>query len=325
MNIILSIIIPNWNGKKYLRVCLNSLRRQTLKDFEVILVDNGSKDGSVEFLKRRYPEVMIISLPKNYGFSKAINIGIKQARGEYIAILNNDTEADKDWLLNSIDVIRRNPDSGFCASLVLNYFDRDIIDTAGDCYAKTGVPFKRGMEEKFSEEFGYERQVFGASGCAAVYKREIFDRLGLFDENFFAYFEDVDFSFRANLLGIKCIYNPSAIVYHIEGASTRPILKRYTRRGLDTKEKTYLIARNKIYIIIKNLPLSLIVKYFPNILFGLLKHASYHFRKSGYFVYFFLGTFAGIAGIGKFLRKRKKVQRERKVSIQEIETLIKFH
>ena len=204
----ISVIIPNFNGQRFLKTCLDSLRKQSYQDFEVIVVDNGSTDGSIKYIAENYPEVRIIPLIKNFGFSRAVNEGIKVSRGKYIALLNNDTEADPEWLKELYYALERNPELGFCASRMINYYHRDILDGAGDCFPRSCRPFKRAIG---NEGYNITKLVFGASAGAALYKKELFETVGYFDEDFFAYFEDVDLSLRAQLLGFKCLYVSTAI------------------------------------------------------------------------------------------------------------------
>jgi hypothetical protein len=251
----ISVIIPNWNGKKYLKTCFDSLRNQSFKNFEIILVDNGSEDGSVEFIKNNYPEVNIAALPENTGFSKAVNIGIKKAQGNYVALLNNDTETHPNWLKNLKLAAEKYPQYDFFACKILCFDKRDIIDSAGDGYKINGVAYRRGHYQKDNNEFNQEQEIFGPCGAAALYKKELFNKIGFFDEDFFAFYEDVDLNFRAQLAGFKCLYIPSAVVYHIGHG------------GLERKsifvEK--LQIRNMLYVLIKNMPSAMILKYFKTI------------------------------------------------------------
>jgi len=251
----ISVIIPNWNGKKYLKTCFDSLRNQTLKDFEIILVDNGSEDGSLEFTKKNYPEVKIIALSENTGFSKAVNIGIQRANGEWIALLNNDTETHPNWLQNLKLAAEKYPQYWIFASKILCFGERNKIDSAGDGLYINGVAYRRGHYQKDSNEFNQEQEVFGPCGAAALYKKKLFDKIGLFDEDFFAFYEDVDLNFRAQLLGFKCMYIPSAVVYHIgHGTALKvsPLVKK-------------LQTRNMYFVLIKNMPFILLLKYFRKI------------------------------------------------------------
>lgn len=234
------------------------MERQTFRDFEVIVVDNGSIDGSVEFVEENYPDIRVIRLERNKGFSVAVNIGIREAKGEYVALLNNDTEAHPRWLEELVKALDRYHEAGFCASKMINFYDRSLIDRAGDCFTIYGLALKRGVDEHDGPEFNREEYVFGACAGAAIYRRSLFEDIGFFDEDFFAYLEDVDLSFRAQLYGYKCLYVPSAVVYHMAGVTSRTFQTRWKRLGVNIK--------NNLFVVIKNMPGRLILKYFPLII-----------------------------------------------------------
>lgn len=310
-----------------MKTCIDSLRIQSFQDFEVIVVDNGSTDGSTEYLAGNFPDVRIISLTRNFGFSRAVNEGLKVSRGEYIALLNNDTETDPDWLKELYYALEGDPDLGLCASRMINYYHRDTLDGAGDYFPRSGRAFKRGMGKKVSDGYNITELVFGASGGAALYKKELFETVGYFDEDFFSYFEDVDLSFRAQLQGFKCMYVPTAIVYHVGGGTSEANITGFNEakeilRDKKLRERTFLLARNRIYVIIKNIPLILILKYLPNIIGGHMISFGYHSVKSGHIKEFLCGVFIGIADIPRFLSKRKLIQDHKKLSIREIDRLI---
>ena len=250
-----SVIIPNWNGRRHLAECLDSVGMQSFRDFETILVDNGSDDGSVLFVRERYPGVEIVALPENAGFAGGVNAGISAARGEYAVLLNNDTEVDPCWLENLARAVRENPDVWIFASKLLNYYDRNIIDTAGDALDLTLGPYKIG-EYRPSDDFRERSFIFGACGGGGCYKRALFERIGLFDEDFFAYFEDVDMSFRANWAGFRCLSVPDAVIYHKVAATS----------GADSASKDrfdIMRRRNYICLIVKNYPVAFLVRHLP--------------------------------------------------------------
>lgn len=249
-----TVVIPNWNGERFLKVCLVSLRRQNLGDFEVILVDNGSTDGSVELVAEIFPEIKIISLEKNLGFSAAANAGIRASSTELVALLNNDTEQDPDWLEVLVRASDAHPEAGFFASKLVDYHDRRFLDGAGDALRLSGLPYRLGHGEKDRGQFDEPSFVFGACAAAALYRREMLDEIGLFDEDFVSYCEDGDLSFRAQLAGYKCFYLPDAVVYHMGSASTG---------GKRSATATRLGTRNSLSLLIKNLPLSVAPHILP--------------------------------------------------------------
>jgi GT2 family glycosyltransferase len=251
-----SVIIPNWNGKDLLGPCLESLYRQQFDDFEIILVDNGSNDGSVLFVEKNFPQVAIIRLDENRGFSAAVNAGISVSSSPYICLLNNDTEVDQRWLGEIVAALDGNPDVGSAASKILFFSDRTTVNSAGDEFSFFGVPYQRRLMRGDGVLFNEPQFVFSACGAAALYRRELFQKVGLFDEAFFAYQEDVDLGFRAQLLGYRCLFVPRAIVYH----KSRMTSSRVS--GL----RLYLNQRNKYFVLIKNLPAKLIILCLPLIL-----------------------------------------------------------
>jgi GT2 family glycosyltransferase len=253
-----SIIIPNWNGINHLGECLDAIDSQTFRDFEVILVDNGSIDGSPEFVRNNHPSVRIVKLCENLGFAAGVNAGIRSAQGEYICLLNNDTETDQHWLENLSVAIRDYPEVWIFASKLLKYYDRGVIDSAGDDYDLWLGPYKIG-ENQPTEAYTERRFIFGPCGGGGCYRRELFARVGFFDEDFFAYFEDVDLSFRANWRGFRSLFVPEAVIYHKVAA---------TSGGDSLNRERFEIMRRRNYLLLlaKNYPASFLASYLPFIL-----------------------------------------------------------
>lgn len=322
-----SVIIPNWNGAKFLETCLNSLRRQSFQEFKTILIDNGSTDTSVVFVRDNFPEVLLITLDWNHGFSEAVNRGIAHANTPFVALLNNDTETASDWLEKGIAALREHPEAGFVACQVRDFFERNRLDSAGDIITRTGLPLKRGMDEMAQGEFLKQRFVLGASAGAALYRREVLERIGEFDTDYFMYLEDVDWSLRAALQGVKCLYAPAARVYHIEGGSD-PSRQAFLERGntkrqdFHTQNRTYWITRNRVRLLVKNYPAPLILKLSPWLLFGFLRSALFHLLKSGLFGAFARGLLKGLAEIPQCLPLRHSIQDGRTVSSREFEKVL---
>jgi hypothetical protein len=250
-----SVIIPNLNGERLLKICLDSLARQTLKDFEVIVVDNGSVDRSVAFLRKNYGDVKIIQFKENKGFAAAVNKGIEEGDAEYICLLNNDLEADPDFFKEMVRALRERGDIDYCAAKMLKYDDRTVLDGAGDGIFRSGAGYKIGALEQDTGRFDQPRIVFGACAGAAVYRRSFFGRVGYFDEDFFAYLEDVDLNLRANLLGLKCLYVPTAKVFHMGSATTGGTINSFTVR-LSTKNALNVVVKNySAYAFFRALPI----------------------------------------------------------------------
>jgi len=297
-----SVIIVNWNGKKLLQDCLRALMRQTYRAFTVIVVDNGSRDGSVEFVNSHFPGVRTIALSDNTGFSAANNVALKLVQTPYVALLNNDTAPDSFWIERLVDALDNCPAAGFAASKMLFYDRPDLIDRGGDGYSDAGVAFLRGRNKK-SDEFDKLEPVFGACAGAALYRTALFDAVGLFDEDFFLVHEDVDLSFRAQLQGYRCLYVPEAIVYHRASSSL----------VYDSSTTVYYGHRNLEWVYIKNMPVRLMVK---TIFFHLIYDAAafFFFSARGLCIDFIRAKIDSAKGLKKMLQKRKKIQKKRTVS-----------
>ena len=309
---LVSVIIPNWNGAHHLPTCLESLRRQTFRDFEVIVVDNGSTDGSLDLLARDFPEVRVLPLGENRGFAGACNAGIRAAQGEIIVLLNNDTEADPHWLEEIVAAFERHPEAGIVASKMLLFDQRDTFHTAGDFYRLDGVPGNRGAWQKDVGQYETEEYVFSACGGSAAYRRGMLDRIGLLDEDFFYSCEDVDLAWRAQLAGWRCVYAPRAVVYH-----------KLSATGGGTTASFY-DGRNFIYLLVKDYPGDLWRTYWRAILkaqFRLAWEALRAWRGAAARARL-RGMLAGLLGIPKMLRKRKVVQRSRVVDRAYLEQIL---
>lgn len=257
----LTVVIPNWNGEDLLPACLSSLRRQSYEDFETVVVDDASTDNSIELVENGFPEVRILRLAENRGFSAAANAGIKSAGAELVALLNNDTETDPGWLEALAQAADAHPEAGLFASKLVDFYDRGRLDGAGDSLRLSGLPYRLGHGERDRGQFDEPRHVFGACAAAALYRRAMLDDIGLFDEDFFAYCEDGDLSFRAQLAGYRCLYVPEAVVYHMGSATTGG------KRGATA---TRLGTRNGLSLLVKNLPLSAAPHVLPFFLGGQL-------------------------------------------------------
>lgn len=253
-----SVIIPNFNGIAFLDSVLGSLEGQTLKNFEVILVDNGSADGSCSFVSANYPWVHIIELPDNFGFCRAVNEGIKAAKAPYVLLLNNDTEVKEDFVEQMLLAIRRHKNAFSCAARMVQYHDRDKLDDAGNYYCALGWAYARG-KGKDIHIYEKEEKIFASCAGAAIYRKKIFDKIGYFDEEHFAYLEDMDVGYRARIHGYENWYAPDAMVYHV-GSGTSG--SRYNQF------KIRYSSRNNIYLIYKNMPVLQIIINLPFLVVG---------------------------------------------------------
>ena len=239
-----SVIIPNFNGMAYLDGVLQSLEKQTFTDFDIILVDNGSQDASRVYVKDHYPRVHILPLPDNYGFSRAVNEGIRASEAPYVILLNNDTEVKEDFVEILLNSIRRHPEAFACQAKMLQYSQREILDGAGDSYCALGWAFARG-KGKSHTAYNKEEKIFSCCAGAAIYRKSLFETIGYFDDEHFAYLEDLDIGYRARIFGYENWYIPEAEVYHVGSGTTG---SRYNQF------KIRYSSRNNIYMISKNMP-----------------------------------------------------------------------
>ena len=255
-----SVVIPNFNGIAFLDSVLASLEGQTLSNFEVILVDNGSTDGSCSFVTANYPWVHLIELSENFGFCGAVNAGIRAAKAPYVLLLNNDTEVKEDFVEEMLAAIRRHKNAFSCGARMVQYHDRDRLDDVGNYYCALGWSFARGRGKDI-HAYETEDKIFSACAGAAIYRKKILEKIGYFDEEHFAYLEDTDIGYRARIYVYENWYAPKAIVYHV-GSGTSG--SRYNQF------KTRYSSRNNIYLIYKNMPLLQIILNLPFLAAGFL-------------------------------------------------------
>ncbi len=300
---LVTVVIPNWNGAHLLPGCLEALRRQTCTQRQVIVVDNASRDNSVDVLKRDYPEVHVIALPENRGFAGGCNAGIRAALGRIVALLNSDTEADPRWLENVIAAFERHPEAGLVASKMLLFDRRHVFHAAGDFYRLDGIPGNRGVWQQDAGQFNREEYVFSANGGSAAYRRAMLDEIGLLDEDFFFSCEDVDLAWRAQLAGWRCVYAPGAVVYHMLSA---------TGGGVTA---SFHDGRNFIWVLAKNYPGSLLRRHWRSIAraqWRITLDALKAWRGAAARARL-RGQLAGVLGLPAMLRKRRAVQAARRV------------
>ncbi len=251
-----TVIIPNYNGIDYIADCLDSIDRQSM-EADVIVVDNASTDGSLELLRER-SGIRLIELSQNFGFCRAVNEGIAATKTKYLILLNNDTKAEPTFVEELYKAIDKHEDTFSVASKMLQMSDPGLIDSAGDLYCALGWAFSLGKDGKRSR-YDKESVVFSACGGASIYRKDLFEQIGYFDELHFSYLEDVDVGYRARIMGYKNRYTPKAVVYHAGSASTG---SRYN------PFKVRLAARNSWYVIYKNMPALQILINLPFFLIG---------------------------------------------------------
>jgi len=303
----ISVIIVNWNGKRYLDRCLSSVLRQSYADYEVVLVDNASQDGSVDLVRERFPAVRVIANSRNVGFAAGNNLGIAATQGEYVATLNSDTEVEPGWLAALVAGMSAGPRIGLCACKMLFFDQRERINSSGICIDRAGIAWDRDGGQLDMEAGREEGEVFGACAGAALYRRAMLAQIGGFDDEFFYLYEDVDLAWRARLADWRCWYCPAARVYHVHaGAGTE-----------GTPLKSYLLARNRIWTIIKNYPWPQYLIYAPAMLLYDLAASGYSLlaRRDAYTL---RGRLIGYLSLPWLWRKRREIQKRCTISWAEL-------
>jgi GT2 family glycosyltransferase len=291
----IDIVIPTYNGKQFLETCLGSVFSQSFKPFQVTVVDNGSTDDTVEYVRNGFQDVRLIALDVNRGFGAAVNAGIAAGTAPLVFLLNNDTELEADCLAE-LAAAAAESDDDFFAPKMLSFHQRDILDGAGEGFLRGGVGYRLGTMERDGELYNRPRRVFGACAGAALYRRAMLERLGLFDEDFFAYLEDVDLNFRANRMGFTCRYVPAAKVFHIGSATSGSRINPFTVR---------LSTRNNFFLLLKNYPLSFFIRFLVPILIYQFFWFLFVIKK-GQFGSYLSGAAGFIGNIGPVLAKRKE-------------------
>jgi hypothetical protein len=308
----ISVIIPNWNGKGFLKDCLCAMRRQTFRDFETILVDNGSTDGSVEYVRTEFPEVKLLALPNNLGFTGGNIAGYAEASGSLIALLNNDTEAHSSWLDEICKASQAYPDAGSFASKMMYFDQRERVENCGFDLGLAGVTLDLGRDERDGPAWALPRRVFGASGGAVAYRRSMLEEIGFLDPDFFMIYEDADLSFRAQLRGHGCVYVPGAIVYHHYRVT---IAKAPSRQ-------VYYSQRNIEFLYLKNMPLAFILQSAPQRLLYEVGAAIY-FSKQGAGPAFFRAKLDVLKHLPTILRKRSEIQKRKTITNSQMRTILR--
>lgn len=289
----ITVIIPNYNGEKFMEPCLNSLFHQTYNKFKILVVDNASIDGSVSYVQKHYPSVEIIALDKNYGFSKAVNIGIKHTTTPYLILLNNDTIVTPTFVEELLNSIEKSPYIFSVSSKMLQMCNHKLIDSAGDLYTIVGWGICRGAGRPVSN-YTQSDEIFSACAGAAIYRRSAFQKIGYFDENHFAYLEDIDIGYRAKIYGYKNLYCSTALVYHVGSGTSGSKYNAF---------KVHLSARNNIYVNYKNMPLlQLIINFIPLLIGYCIKYI--FFVKIGWGTEYKEGLKEGL----KTMKGQKKVE-----------------
>ena len=321
-----SVIVLNWNGRDLLRECLKSLARQDFRDFEAIVVDNGSTDGSREMVASEFGWVRVIENHRNLGFCAGNNQAIRDSSGELVVLLNNDAEVRSDFLSRVVEAADFDPDTGMFATRVMMFDRPNVFDSTGLLVYPDGVCRSRGWLEKDVGQYDDSDEVLGPNGCAAVYRRAMLEDVGLFDERYFAYLEDLDLALRGQLRGWTCTYLPAAVVHH----------KKSMTSGYHSAFKAYLVERNRIWNAVKLLPLRLLLL---SPLYTLVRYAAQGFaaangrgmssnfrrdysrlRLAGILVRAYASALVQLPDV---LRERRRIQRRRRLGALAVYMLMR--
>lgn len=313
---LVTAVVVNWNGRAYLAECLASLLAQDYPHFEVILVDNGSTDGSPDLAQASFPQVQVVRNERNLGFAAACNQGIRMGRGEYLATLNNDLLLERAWLGEMVKTLEGDALAGMGACKMLLWGSPGVVDSRGFAPDLAGFAWNRGAGEPDRREADGPQEVFGACAGAALYRRRMLEEIAFregggeaqyFDEDFFLYLEDVDLAWRGRLAGWKCLYVPTARAHHWHSASL----------GEASPRKRYFLARNRLWVMAKGYPWELVLLFWP--LMALYDLAASAYQAARFRTLMPLaGRLAGGAGLPRILARRRLAQGKRKVGLGEL-------
>jgi GT2 family glycosyltransferase len=310
----LAVIALTYNGRHLLETFLPSLAAQHFRDFQVVIVDNGSSDGTVEWLAESWPDVRVVALKDNLGVTAALNVCLEAAAGaDLVGLFNNDIELHPDCLGELVAAMRGHLDAGSAAAKLLDFAERDVIDGAGDIFFWQGTGWRRGQGEVDQGQYDQPQPVFGACGGAAVYRRAALDAVGSFDDDFFAFFEDVDWALRAQLAGFSCRYVPSAIAYHMGSATLGKGMTDFAR---------YHLWRNSIWLVAKDYPVEALIRHAPALARAQLANLVVAARERKLIIWW-RSLRDALLGLPKLLRKRWRVQRTRVIRVAELDLIIK--
>lgn len=307
-----AVVIPNWNGADLIAEALKSLEKQTYRA-DIVVVDNGSVDESISIIEKQFPKVALIKLPVNTGFDGGVNTGIKHAlKSNYdaVALFNNDAMAKNDWLDHLVKAMNADKKRGIVTGKLLR-MDKKHFDSTGDFYSTWGLPFPRGRNQADTGQYDTAEEVFSATGGATLYRINMLKEIGIFDERFFAYIEDIDIGFRARLAGWKVWYEPKAEAYHHVSATSSK-LGSFSR---------YHWAKNSLITYFKDMPGWLFWKYLPLFTLQTIRFGISSTLRGGLWAYL-RGTGAFLLLMPGVLRDRQHIQRSRKISISEIDELL---
>jgi GT2 family glycosyltransferase len=309
---VLTVAILSYDGLELLQTVLPSLDAQRFRAFRTVVVDNGSSDGTAPWLAEHRPDVRVVALPGNVGVSAALNVCIDACDTEFAGLLNNDLELDADCLGELVAAMRAHPGAGSAAAKLIDFHDRRVLDGAGDLFGWGCTPARRGHGEVDRGQYDEPSAIFGACGAVAVYRRAAIEAVGRFDESFFAFYEDADWAFRAQLSGWECRYVPSAVAFHMGSATIGAGLTDFTR---------YYLWRNGIWLVCKDYPLTAMVRQAPRLVHVQLVNLRDAARARKLAIWR-RAVGDAVRGLPAVMRRRRTVQRGRRRSLRELDAIV---
>jgi GT2 family glycosyltransferase len=309
---LLTVAIATYEGRELLETALPSLAGQSFRDFRVLVVDNASEDETVEWLRERWPEVEVVVHERNLGVTASLNTCLRMSRTALVGLFNNDIELDPHCLQELVDAMHEHPAAGWACAKLIDFHQRDVLDGAGDVFSWLASAERRGHGQRDRGQYDEPRAIFGACGAAAVYRRSALEDVGPFDEDFFAIYEDVDWDLRAHLAGFDCRYVPSAVVYHMGGATIGSGLTDFA---------CYQQWRNTLWIIAKDLPADALLRHAPQLLLGqlIVLATAVRDRRLGVWLRAWRDALRAMPNV---MRKRREVQARRRVELSGLEAVI---
>ncbi len=312
-----SVVVLNYNGRQHLKECFESLMDQSYPNYEVIMVDNASKDDSIEYVRKNFPQIKVLVLEKNYGFARGNNEGAWIAEGEYVAFLNNDTATEKDWLAELVKPMKTDPDVAICGSKMMLFDKRNVINHVGGEITLIGAGVDTGLLKKDNGEFNRRKYVGFACGGATLVRKSVFEQLEGFDTEYFIYFEDVDLGWRAWLYGHKVVYVPTSVVYHKFGGTVD--------KAIDASGymRAYLCQKNRLANLVKNCEPSNVFKgLVVSLFYDTWRIGSFARQRNRYGIAAVLkGYRAWITNLPGLMKKRREIQAKRKVPDRYMEEM----
>ena len=292
-----TVIIPNYNGMKFIENCMKAMEKETSTQYQIIIVDNGSVDGSRQWIEENCPQVTLIAMGENTGFCGAVNAGIKAATTPYVILLNNDTEVEYGFVKALEDALESKKKSFSVSAKMVDMKHPEVLDGAGDLYCALGWAYALGKGKSVKGNYEKTSEIFSACGGAVIYKKEVLEEIGIFDENHFAYLEDCDLGYRAQIFGYRNYYTPNAVVKHAGSGVSGSMHNEF---------KVNLSSKNSVYLIYKNMPLLQILLNLPFLISGFLVKYLF-FVKKGLGKVYRKGIWKGIRLCMSEEGKRKKI------------------